>query len=106
MKAKVIRNLQSGLYSVAFIFSDFTQEELAKMKSFGVPLVQIKTGIPGQQQAINMSINQVTPNHVAFFFNEQEAKNYEAGVLSQVKSGMEAIRLRKDDFSSTVEVEI
>lgn len=106
MKATVTRTLQNGVYSVSFAFSDFTQEELAKMRSFGIPAVQVRTGPPGAQGVNNIPITIINPNFVAGFSTEQEAKNYETNVLAQAKAGIEAIRQRKDEFSSTNEVEI
>jgi len=106
MKARVSRTLQNGVYQVSFAFSDFTADELAKMKSFGVPAIQLKIGPLGGIQAINLPLTQVNPNFAASFLSEAEAKNYEAGVLAQAKAGIEAIRQRKDDFSSTQEVDI
>jgi hypothetical protein len=106
MKATVTRTLQNGVYLVSFTFSDFTQEELAKMRSFGVPVVQIRTGPPGSHGVNNLPITAINTNFVAGFSAEQEAKNYETSVLAQAKSGIEAIRQRKDEFSSTTEVEI
>jgi hypothetical protein len=106
MKARVNRSLQGGLYYLSFIFSEFTQEELAKMKSFGVPVVQLKLGFSPNQQVVNMAINQITQAHIGVFSSEQDAKNYESAVLAQAKAGMDALRQRKDDFTSTAEVEI
>lgn len=107
MKVRVYRSLQGGIYTVAFAFSDFTQEELAKMKSFGVPSIQVRIGLTGRDQtAIAMAINQVTPNHIASFLSEPDARNYEAAILTQAKAGMDALRQRKDDFTSSSEVEI
>jgi hypothetical protein len=106
MKARVNRSLQGGIYNVSFAFSDFTQEELTKMKSFGVPTVQVKVGLPPKQATVNIAINQVQQAHVASFISEEEAKNYENVVLSQAKAGMDALRQRKDEFTSTAEVDI
>jgi hypothetical protein len=106
MKATVIRSLQGGVYYVAFSFSDFTPEELAKMRSFGVPTVQIRVGVYGQQTASNIQITQINANHVAGFTNQPAAEEYQASILGQVKSAMEALRQKKDEFTATAEVDI
>jgi hypothetical protein len=106
MKAKVIRSLQNGVYFVSFVFSEFTQEELAKMKSFGVPTVQVRNGVSGSQTVYNLPINAVNTNMNAGFLDEATAKSYESSVLEQAKAGLENIRQRKDAFSSSDDIEI
>lgn len=106
MKARVIKNLQGGTYYVSFTFSDFTPEELAKMQAFGVPIIQIRLGPAVSQSVNNFQINQINQNHVAGFPNEEAAKSYENGVLTQVKAAMEKLRQQKDTFSATTEVDI
>jgi len=92
MKARVTKTLTGGMYQISFAFSDFTQEELAKMRSFGVPVLQLRTGFPGSQSVINVPINQINANIVAGFVNEYEANNYETTVLTQAKTAMDEQR--------------
>lgn len=76
------------------------------MKSFGVPQIQVRIGNVGRQAVTSVQITQMNGTHVAGFTSEEAAKSYEESVFAQAKSAMDAIRQRKDDFSSTVEVEI
>jgi len=42
MKLKVNRLLSQGRYKVNFEVSDFSQDELSKMSSFGIPKISLK----------------------------------------------------------------
>jgi hypothetical protein len=106
MKVTVTKRLQAGTYFVSFNFSDFTPEELAKIKSFGAPIVQVRAGSEPGHQVFNVPINAVNSNFNAGFLTEEQAKTYENAVLNQAKTGMEKLRQRKDDFSDVNEVEI
>jgi len=106
MKGIVNRSLQAGIYNVYFNFSDFTPEELEKMQAFGVPSILIQWGRPGARSSVRLPLNQIGPSFVAGFQAEEEAKEYELSVLSQVRVAMETLRQQKDNFSSSEEVAI
>jgi hypothetical protein len=106
MKTTVRRALKAGIYNVNFTFSDFTPEELEKMQAFGVPAIRVQWGQPPARNSGWVALTQLGPNYNSGFLAEEEAKSYEHEVLSQVKTAMETLRQRKDDFSSSEEVNI
>lgn len=106
MKLKVDRQLSGGLYHVAFTVSDFTPEELSKMASFGVPTARILLGPPNGRQTYKLLVTQIASQYKASFPTEEEAKKYEQEVVTEVSEGMKSLRARKDDYSSTQEVEL
>ena len=106
MKIKVHRQLSGGLYHVGFTVSDFTPEEVAKMGSFGTPLIRILHGPPNGRKAFKVVVTQIGTNYKPSFDTEQEAKTYEAEVVAEIREAMKAIRERKDDFSGTQEVDV
>lgn len=106
MKVKVHRQLANGVYQVAFDISDFTPEELKKMSSFGVPKVSVQYfGNSGMNIRRDLPLNKVTRDWVANFDDEKAARSYEAEVLAQVKNTVTSLRLKRDLFSSSDEVE-
>jgi hypothetical protein len=107
MKVIVNRRLASGLYWLDFAVSDYTPEELKKMESFGVPTLDILFGPnPGQRQPVKLPMTQLSQQHKVNFPTAKEATEYEQRVVNQIRSLMQALRERKDDYSSTEEVSI
>ena len=104
MKVKVNRLLTGGKYHVNFEVGDFTPGELGKMSSFGVPLINLRWFANGQN-AGRIAINQISKAYNAIFGSEQQAKEYEASVLDEIRSAMEQLRESKDEFSSSEEVD-
>ena len=106
MKTTVNRKLQGGVYYISFAFTEFTPDELEKMGAFGIPVIEVQYGVPPNRIKSRIPLNQIGPHYNAGFFDENEAKTYEQSVLNQVRAAMEALRKRKDDFSSSEEVAI
>jgi hypothetical protein len=106
MKVTVNRQLSSGQYIVRFGVSDFSPDELAKMNSFGIPVIQVLQLAAGIRQNFNISITQLNPNLIMSFPTEEEARKYEANVLDQISKVMKSLREGKDGFTSTQEVNI
>ncbi len=106
MKITVNRELKGGVFYVSFRIGDFTPDELQKMQSFGVPSVPIKAGVGPKAIPYILGVNQVSEKFKAGFSTEEEAKQYEDGVLSRVREEMKQLRERTDNFTSTAEVDI
>jgi len=107
MKVTVNRELKNGLYSVRFAVSDFTPDELQKMQSFGIPVIQVKLNVaPAGVRNAQIGITQFNANIVASFALEDEANKYQEEIVQQLRNAMAALRGRKDDFTSTQEVNI
>jgi hypothetical protein len=109
MKLTVNRLLNGGIYGVQFSVSDFTPDEVKKMESFGIPRVEVLVGGPMPNTSIQpyrMQITKLSPQHKANFLAEDEAKNYEEKVVTEIREKMKELRARTDDFSSTHEVDI
>lgn len=106
MKLRVNRVLSGGLYTVDFSVGDFSADEVTRMKSFGIPVINMMTGSPNGRQPLRTQITRITPQFAMSFATEDEAKKYETEVVSQIREAMKAIRQRTDDFSSAQEVEI
>ena len=104
MKIKVNRQLNQGKFRVNFEVSDFTSEELSKMASFGVPLIEMIFQARNGPMTARIPINQINPTHEAVFPTFETAKEYEEKVFAQIRSSMERLRQSKDDFSSSEEV--
>src|SRR5712672_3100739 len=100
MKVKVNRQLSAGAYHVNFEVADFASEELKKMGSFGVPQIQLQWTNPaiGRMNAA-IPLNQISKQYNAVFLTEAEAKKYEDGVLTQIRSAMQRLRESQDKFS-------
>jgi hypothetical protein len=106
MKVNITRQLSGGQYIVRFAVTGFTTEEVAKMNSFGIPLIQMRQNVAGGVQNVQVAITQINPNYVASFTSEEQANQYQQTVLGQINNAMKSLRDRKDDFTSTQEVEI
>jgi hypothetical protein len=107
MKVTVNRQLNSGQYIVRFQVSDFSPEELAKMNSFGIPVIQMVQLVQGGgRRTMALPINQISSNIIASFGTEEEATKYQDTVLTQISQAMKTLRERKDNFTSTQEVDI
>jgi hypothetical protein len=109
MKLKVNRELNGGLYSVDFSVGEFTPDEVQKMRSFGVPRIEVYMGGPpptAVRQSYQLQITGITPQYKANFATEAQAKDYEERVVAQIREAMKSLRERKDDFSSFQEVDV
>jgi hypothetical protein len=51
-------------------------------------------------------LNKINKIHNAVFDSEEDARKYEEGVLAQIRVQMENLRVRKDEFSSSNEVDL
>jgi hypothetical protein len=106
MKVNVQRQLSGGNFAVAFTVGDFAPDELQKMASFGVPQIKLQWVVQGNRHAGLIALNNIGLQFKATFTSEKEAREYEAFVLEQIRTAMQALRERKDDFSSSSEVAI
>jgi hypothetical protein len=106
MKVIVNRQLAGALYHVSFKVSDFTPDELQKMQSFGVPIIDIAVGFPGRVGRSKVPVTGIAENMKIAFSTEQDARAYEETVLGQIREAMKSLRERKDDFTSSAEVNI
>jgi hypothetical protein len=105
MKVKVSRSLSNGRYHVGFVVSDFTADEVKKMASFGVPVLSMRWTQNNGPAAGPVAINQIN-GQTASFGLEQAAKDYEAEILNGLRTAMQSLRERKDEYTSTQEVEL
>src|ERR1035437_1839835 len=106
MKVKVNRLLSAGKYHVNFEVRDFTPDELGKMSSFGVPAIDLRWVSGSGPVAGRIALNRINIGLDAVFDTEQQAKEYQDQVLDQIRTTMEYLRVSKDDFSSSQEVEV
>lgn len=104
MKVKVNRQLTGGLYRVSFEVGEFTADEIKKMGSFGVPTIQMQYTSPQGTFGTQQPINQINNMAAAVFRTEDQAKEYEAGVINQLRMAIQQIRERQDKFTSSEEV--
>jgi hypothetical protein len=104
MKVKVNRRLSGGAYLVNFEVTDFTTEELQKMASFGVPQITLTFVAGSGRVTSKIPLNQVGKNYEAGFAGEADAKNYEEGVLNQIRDSVRRLRESQDKFTSSEEV--
>jgi len=75
MKVKVNRLLSAGRYHVNFKVGDFTQDELSKMSSFGVPLIDLRWASASGMNTGRVPINQINKNQSAVFGSDSWPKN-------------------------------
>jgi len=106
MKLQIQKSLSGGQYHVSFQVSDFSQEEVKKMESFGIPQINLMVDGPLNRRAMWFPLNRITFTYKAGFEQEAEARSYEKNVQDQIKAALQDLRGRKDDFSSMAEVEI
>jgi hypothetical protein len=106
MKLIVHRQLSGGIYVVDFSVSDFTPEEVKKMESFGVPVINMMHDGPNNRRPLRLQLTRMAPQFRASFLAEDEAKAYEDQVVTQIRAAMQTLRERKDEFTSTQEVDV
>lgn len=106
MRITVNRQLSGGYYRVGFGVTDFTAEELAKMRSFGVPTVKIVVSSGGSTYNVDQRITEMNSATIAIFGTEEKANEYIQRVLNDVRGAMAMLREKKDEFTSTDQVEI
>jgi len=105
MKVKVNRQLNSGIYHVNFEVTDFTSEELVKMERFGIPYIKLLWKRPtGGVAEGRVPLNTINRNYDAPFYTEEEAKNYEKDVLTQLRAVIQNLREQEDKYTSSDEV--
>jgi len=105
MKVKVNRELLAGVYHVNFEVSSFTVDEVTKMQKFGVPTINMKWSSPQGPKTGPIPINSITSRYDAVFSLEKQATDYQGDVLSQIKTAIEQLRLKKDEYSLSTEVD-
>ena len=107
MKVKINRALESGRYAVSFDVTDFTPDELKKMESFGVPNIRLTYRTTSGSVSQNwIPLVQVSKSLIASFTTEAEAKEYEKGVVDQLRGAVKQLRERQDTYSSSEEVSL
>jgi hypothetical protein len=106
MKVKVNRLLRAGKYNVNFEVSDFTQVEVSKMSSFGVPSINLRITSGAGTSSSAVPITQINKTQNAIFGAEHVAKEYEEQVLAQIRTEMQRLRESEDGFSSSEEVNL
>jgi hypothetical protein len=107
MKVKVNRELNGGKYHVNFEVGDFTPDELAKMSSFGIPIINLVwTAAQGGLISSGLPMTKVGKIYDAGFDTEQMAQEYVDDVVKQLRVAIQRLRESKDDFSSSQEVEL
>jgi hypothetical protein len=105
MKIQVTRFIRDGVYYVSFASKNVTPEDAAQFEKFGIPVITIQIGPPVSRRDFPAYINNLQPNMAAGFATEEEAKDYEAKLLASASLLMEALKKKKDQFTSTTEVE-
>ncbi|MGB8989340.1 MAG: hypothetical protein WCC37_22270 [Candidatus Sulfotelmatobacter sp.] len=105
MKVRVSRFMRGGICFVGFESIEVTPDDNSRFQKFGVPAVQILLG-NGPRTAFPVPINSLNPSHTAGFANPDEARGYEERVVADVKRLYENIRDKRDEFTSTHEVDL
>lgn len=105
MKVKVNRELRNGQYHISFEVSNFAVEEVTQMQKFGVPMINMRWNTAAGATTGPVALNKITPTYDAFFNNEQQAIDYEQQVMNQIKAAIEALRTKKDNYSTSTEVD-
>lgn len=106
MKISVGRRLSGGTYLIGFAVSDFSADERTSMEKFGVPMITMYRLIAGRYFEQSVAITALGTEATIGFPTAEEANKYEEKVMTQVREKLEALRQRKDDFTSTKEIEI
>src|ERR1035437_5116475 len=89
MKLKVNRQLRGGQYRVSFEVGDFSQEEVSKMASFGIPVIQLKWFSPQGPTSGPVPLTKLNGVGEAVFGTDEEAKAYERQVTAQVQAAIQ-----------------
>jgi len=106
MKVKVNRQLSAGQYHVNFEVAGFTTDELSKMSSFGIPLINLRWGAGNAVTKGRIALNKIVSGYDMAFPREEDAREYETQVLAEIKAAMEQLRASKDVFTASDEVEL
>jgi hypothetical protein len=105
MKIQVSRFIRDGIYYVGFASAGITADDALQFQKFGTPRIRTRFGPPGSQAYYPQQLNDLKANITAGFSTQEEAKNYEAEVLTEIRVQMEALKNKKDEFTSTSEVD-
>jgi hypothetical protein len=105
MKIKVNRLLSGGKYQVGFEVSDFSPEEVEQMSKFGVPYIPLRWTYKMGQAAGRVALNEIR-GQAARFDLEEQAKQYEEEVINNLRAAVVTLRERKDEFTSSAEVDL
>lgn len=103
MKFKIQKERKFGEFLVGFIASDFTDEEIRKMETFGVPQINIK---PREAYFNKLWVNQLPLNilnHNFKFESDAAAEEFIAKITEEVKTKMQELKDREDNFSGSDE---
>jgi len=106
MKVRVEKELKNGIYQLKFYATDFADEERTRFEIFGVPKISLKK----QDSDGNVEWRSVSLTHLQYhactFADAEDANQFEQQALEEIRQKMTELRQRKDDFTSTDEVDL
>ncbi len=106
MKFKIDRRLSEGQYVVTFKARDFTDDERERFRVFGTPEFYIPVDLPdGTRNYQNISLTRLH-YYTTSFSTREEAEQFEQQLLAEIRTKVEELRNRQDDFTSSEEADI
>jgi len=84
----------------------YAYEDTIQFEKFGIPLLHLEVGPPNDRRDVVLYISNLQPNLAGGFATEKEARDYEAKILSLASNLMGDLKKKKDEFTSTTEVEL
>ena len=106
MKVVLDKRLESGKYYVRINISEYTPEEVEKIKVFGAPMISIS---PKRLFLNGRFVSDLPLHSMNFDFDfdtEAQANSFVTGMTQKIKDAVETLKARKDQFSGKDELNL
>ena len=106
MKLNVEKNITSGKYIVKLTIVDISEDETAKIKKFGAPIISVAPMRIYHKNRIGTFTALDELDHEFSFPNDQDAQRFITSITERVKAAAVFLRSHEDKFSGNQEHEI
>ncbi len=104
MKVVIEKKLEAGKYHVSINVSDYSQGEIEKIKKFGAPEISISPKNIYRNGSIVSSLPIHDMNYDFKFDTEVLANNFSETMTNRIKTAVETLKSKKDEFSGKNEL--
>jgi len=106
MKVVFNKRLEAGKYYVNIDVTDYTHDEVDKIKRFGAPLISLspQNAFKNGNFVTHLPIHSL--NYDFQFSTEAQAKQFVDSLSTRIQVAVKELKARKDDFSGKKELDL
>lgn len=105
MKFDISREIKSGKFIVSVIVKEITEDEKAKIRKFGPPMVSILPELVWVGAGFESNISLHTFNNSFEFDTEAKADVFYNNIVERIKIAVKSLKEQQDKFSLSKEYE-